>query len=429
MDMNNNGFFTNNQMYNQGFFQNPMINQYNYFNNFNPNMNQNNNNMIFNNQMMNMNMNMNMNMMLNNMMLNNMMLNNIQMDQNVMNNNNINNNNLKNDILNLDKDKLNLVNSIIEFFKENNILCMNFEYPNQIKALLDLLNENYSGFIYGNEVKSPLFYINEPKIIINFINSDYKVRKVNIPKSITQYDLYTIANLYKEFFHSKNILLIHKNKILNKDESSIDFISDNDKIIIIEPRYFPDDSYFKSLMKKSSNDFCNVDLTLYEGNKLHRSFPSDITIGEMCKAFYLIIGASNYEYLFLKYRNDGFRIYPNDKTKLKEFGHSLSIEERGKGVIIGTQIYVLGKKLNFVINSNDKHFTKHNYRIGILNKIEDIIIYSETIGLRRVKKIKIGEIEIKRDEDKRLSSLISLGIVKDFECQIEFEEKLYSLFS
>jgi len=410
MDMNNNGFFTNNQMYNQGFYQNPMINQYNPFNNFNPNMNQNNNNMIFNNQMMNMNMNMDM-------MLNNMMLNNIQMNQNNINNNILNNGN----IFNLDNDKLNLFISIFKFFKENNILCMNFEYSNQIKALLDLLNENYSGFKYENEVKSPLFYINEPKIIINFINSDYKVTKVNISKSITQYDLYTIANLYKNFFHSENILLIHKNKILNKDESSIDFISDNDNVIIIEPRYFPDDSYCKSLMKKSSNDFCNVDLTLYEGNKLYRTFPSDITIGEICKAFYLLIGANNYEYLFLKY-GDGFRIDPNDKRKLKEFCHSLSIEERDKGGV-GYHINVLGKQLNFVINSNEEHFTRYNYRIGMLNKIEDIIIYSEPIAGRRVKKIKIGEIEIKRDEDKRLSSLLSLGITKDFECQIEFGEK------
>ena len=172
-------------------------------------------------------------------------------------------------------------------------------------------------------------------------------------------------------------------------------------------------------MKKSSNDFCNVHLTLHEGNQLHRSFPSDITIGEMCKAFYLLIGESNYNYLFCKNR---FKIEPNDKRKLKEFGHSLLIEERGKGGTIGGYFNVLGKQINFTINSNEKHFTKHNNIIGMLNKIEDIKIYSELIVGRSVKK-KIGEIEIKRDEDKRLSSLLSLGITKDFECQIEFEEK------
>ena len=412
LNMNNNLFFmnnpiglNNNQMFNQNSFQNPMINQNNNsFYNINPNMFQNNNNMVLNNLMMNMNQ-----------MMMNMMVNNNQMNQNFMNNNN---NNVLNDdnIHNLDKDKLNLINSIIEFYKENNIVCMNFEYPNQIKALLNLLNENYSGFKYENDIKEPLFYINGSKINIKFINSNYEVKKVNIPKSITLYDLYTIANLYKYYFYNKNILLVYKNKILNKDESSIDFISDNDNIIIIEPRYFPDDSYYKSLMKKYSNDFFNVNLILYDGRKLNKAFPTDITIGEMCKAFYLILGASNYEYIFLKYRN-GFRIDPNNNTKLKEFGNFLSLEERGHEIIIGTQISMLGKQINFTIYSNDKNLTNHQNRIGILNKIEDIMIFYEAISLRRVKKIKIGEIEIKNGEDKRLCSLFSLGIIKDFNCK------------
>ena len=389
-NMDNIQFSMNNQMNTQNLIQNQMINHYSYsLDNINPYMNQNYNNMVLNNQM----------------------------NQNFMNGDNNNNNDLNN--YNLDEDKKELINSIIEFFKENNILCINFEYPNQIKALINLLNENYSGFKYENEVKDPLFYLKGPKIMIKFINSNFEVKKVKIPKlTITKYDLYTIANLYKYFFNNNKILLIHKNKILNKDESPIDFISDNDNIIIIEPRYFPDDSYYKSLMKKSSNDFRNVILNLYYGNILHRSFPSDITFGEMCKAFYLILGSSNYEYLFLKY-DEGFRIDPNDKRKLKEFVKSLSLEERGKGGIITAHIKVLGKQINFTINSNS-----YNYIIGILNKIEDIIIYYEPIEERKVKSIKIGEIEIKRDEDKRLCSLLSLGITKDFKCQIEFEERI-----
>ena len=215
--------------------------------------------------------------------------------------------------------------------------------------------------------------------------------------------------------------MIHKNKILNKDESSIDCISDNDNIIIIEPRYFPDDSYYKSLATKSSNDFKNVTLTLYEGNKLYRAFPSDITIGEMGIAFHLMLGSSNYEYLFFNY-GDGFIIDQNDKRKLKEFGGTLFLEEKGKGKIIGTYIKVLGKQINFTIYSNDKSLSPHYYRIGILNKIEDIMIYFEPIVERRVEKINIGEIEIKKAEDKKLFSLLSLGITKDFDCQIEFGE-------
>jgi hypothetical protein len=415
--MNNQIGINNNQMFNQNLIQNPMINQNNnsYYN-INPNMYQNNNNMILNNQMMNM-----MNLMNMNQMMMNMMLNNNQMNQNFMCNNN--NNNVSNDdnIYNLDKDRLNLINSIIDFFKQNNIECMNFEYPNQIKALLNLLNENYSGLKYENGVKDPLFYIKGPKIMIKFINSNYEVKKVYIPKSITQYDLYTVANLYKNCFKN-NILLIHKDKILNKEETSIDFISNNDNIIIIEPRYFPDDSYYNSLMKKSSNTFTNVLLTLDTGKRLHKVFPSDITIGEMCKVFSLILGASNGDYFL----HCGNKIHLNDKRKLKEFG-DLSLEFKYICNIKGLVIDVLGKQIKITIYSNEKAI--YGFRIGILNKIEDIMIYYEPIVEQRIKKIKIGEIEIKKDEDKRLCSLLSLGIIKDFDCHIEFGEKFLNFNS
>ena len=415
-NMNNNQFFmnnqvvlNNNQMFNQNLIQNPMINQYYnpFYNNY---MNQNNNNMILNNQMMYM---------IN--MYRNMIFNNNQMNQNLMNNN-FNNNGLNNDNninnYNLDNDKLNLINSISEFYKQNNIDCMNFAYPNQIKAILNLLNENFSGFTYENDVKDPLFYIKEPKIIIKFINSNYVVIKVKIPKSITQYDLYTIGDLYKwKYLH--DILLIHKNKVLKKNESSINFISDNDNIIIIEPRYFPDDSYYNSLRKKSSNDFRNLHLKLSNGQNLYKVFPSNITIGEVCKAFHLILGSSYLEYLYL---SSSQKINLNDKRYLKDFLNFTTLNRVIFDNIINGQINVLGKKLNFKIYSDGKLL--HNYIIGILNKIEDIMIYYEPIAGKRIKKIKIGAIEIKKNEDKRLCSLLSLGITKDFECQIEFGEKI-----
>ena len=118
-------------------------------------------------------------------------------------------------------------------------------------------------------MKDPLFYINEPKILISFINSNYIIKKVKILKSNTQ--LYTIADLYK-LSHNSNILLVHKNKILNKDESSFDFISDNDNIIIIEPIYFPDNTYYNSLKKKSLNEFGNITLILQNGKKINKVF-------------------------------------------------------------------------------------------------------------------------------------------------------------
>ena len=58
--------------------------------------------------------------------------------------------------------------------------------------------------------------------MIKFINSDYKEYKVNIPLSITKFDLYSIAQIYKCFQNNRkyavddysNILLINNNLIL-----------------------------------------------------------------------------------------------------------------------------------------------------------------------------------------------------------------------
>jgi len=412
LNMNNNQFFMNNQIrlnnnqtLNQNLIQNPMINQYNstFYN-----MYQNNNNMILNNQMMNMNQ-----------MMMNIMINNNKMNQNFMNKNN---NTLNDDnIYNLDKDRLNLINSIIEFYKENDMYYMNFKYPNQIKGILNLLNENYSKFRFGNTAEDPLFYIKGPKINIIFINSNYEIKKVKIPISITQYDLYTVANLCKRNYCIENILLIHKNKVLKKDESSIYFISDNDNILIIEPFYFPDNSYYNSLMKKSSNEIYNVSLTFQDGRKFNRIFPSDITIGEMCISFYLIFGLSNNHY-FIERNVHGLRIGLDDKRKLKEFKNPIILEERVPD-IIGLHINILGKPIKFTLYSNLD--TLHpTYIIGILNKIEDIMIYYEKVKGRKIKQIKIEQIEIKNNEEKRLCSLLSLGITNDFDCYIEFGEKL-----
>ena len=58
------------------------------------------------------------------------------------------------------------------------------------------------------------------------------------------------------------------NKILFKeDESSIESFIDDDIIIIVENRVFPDDSYYNSLIQNISNDDI-IDIHFHEGGKL-----------------------------------------------------------------------------------------------------------------------------------------------------------------
>jgi len=239
--------------YNQG---NPMLNQMG-------NCNQNNNQML--NQM-------------------NQMMAQMMMIQNMNQMNEINQEKRKKEMIqninlnNLNENQMELINSIIKFYKENGNEYMSFDYPNQIKNIIYL--------------EDPLDYIKEPKKIIRFINSDYKEYKVNIPLSITKYDIYSIARIYRcsnNAGNHSNIVLIYNNLILNRDETSIESISENHIIIIIEPRNFPDDSYYNSLQKRTESKG-NISFLFPSGKKINRIFPDNIKIYEIYKSINLEFG-------------------------------------------------------------------------------------------------------------------------------------------
>ena len=64
-----------------------------------------------------------------------------------------------------------------------------------------------------------------------------------IPNSITKFNLYTLV--YLDY-----CILGTKKKILEKDESPIDTILNEDNIIIIEEKRYPDKSYYNLLIQK-----------------------------------------------------------------------------------------------------------------------------------------------------------------------------------
>ena len=338
MGSNNQNNSMLNQMnnYNQG---NPMMNQMNNYNQNNQigNFNQNNQmlnqmgNCNQNNQMNNYNQN---NPMLNQMNAydqNNLMLNQMMNQMVMMMNQMMKQNNKKNqendkikeiirekrikeinrekrikrikeiiqniNLSNLNKNQMELINSIIKFYKENNNEYMNFDYPNQIKNMVFFLSLKYDKLDISDNIEDPLYYIEGPKKMIKFINSNYKEYKVKIPLSITKYDLYSIAQNYKCFKNNNkhytsdhsNILLINNNLILNRDETSIEFINENDIIIIIEPRNFPDDSYYKSLQERTKNKG-NIFFKFSLGKVIIEIFPDDIKIYEIYKSINLEFG-------------------------------------------------------------------------------------------------------------------------------------------
>ena len=163
--------------------------------------------------------------------------------------NKIQNSNNKN---NLDSNQKELLNLIIKFYQGNGNHFMNYDHPNQIKSLLNHLNPNNSEFKKSNYIEDILPYVNQDKKIIKFINSNYTLFNVKITYSISKLEFYSIEDSYK-CIYTTSILLIHNNKVLKKDESSIDDINNYDTIFIIEDRSYPDDSYYIYLQNKYQN--------------------------------------------------------------------------------------------------------------------------------------------------------------------------------
>ena len=260
----NNFMLSNNAQFN-------MMQNMNQFNNMN-----NQQNLMMQNMNQINNMNNQQNLMMQNMnQFNNFDLNKqIQIMQGMNNQINFNNNN----DINIPLNQINLLNSIISFYKNNNNDYMSYDNPNQIKNILNLLNPNYPGLKYDNtnKIEDPLYYIKTVKKTLKFINSDYIIYKVRIPITINKYDLYTIAKLYKNNNQSNSdVLLIYQNKVLAQDESSIEFMSEDEEIRIIEPRNYPDDSYYNFLNQKNGFKY-NIIFYLQSGNKKNLILPESI---------------------------------------------------------------------------------------------------------------------------------------------------------
>ena len=380
-------FGNNNQTNVSNFFLNQFSNQYNYQNNpfYNP---------MNNFNLMNQNIN----------QMNNMNL----MNQNMNNNHNLND-------LDYLIDFMKLINLIIKFYERNGNCNMNYNNKNQIKSLIKQILFNTNGI--DCKIKDPLYYLNEPKIQINFINSDYNVFKVKIPKSINNYDLYTIAKKYKSLDISE-ILLIHNNNILVEDESNIESILDNDNIIIIENRNYPnDDSYYNYLLKTNEQKL-NIYFTFCTGIKTLMALPINTKICEMIKAYFFRTGFDEKNYTLL-YNNQ--HLDSNDERKISEILRNLSnievfINNVAKG---GFSLYILGKEVEAnIINKKRNPLMK----IGLLNSTKDLINYynyspnyDEYIENKKVEKLVIIERKIIKEE----KCLASLGIKGNFICRIE----------
>ena len=391
--------------------QNSMLNNLMMMNN-NPMM-MNNPMMINNNPMM---MNNNPMMMNNQMMMNNpMMINNNPMMMNINMNNNNNNLGESNDDINLNYENLNevqknLINQIIKFYQENGCSEMNLQNKNQIKQLIKQINPHTIGkenetYFYCDEFN----YIKREKKIIKFVTSDFKILYIKIPTFITKFDLYSIAG-GKKVFQLTNFLLIHNNKILNKDDSSIDGIIDNDFVMIIENRLYPNKSAYINLQNRYPlNDILSLIVVFDNGKQRNYNLSREVTIQEFLS---MVIKENGLFERDTKFIHNSQIININSFQKIKESG----LNDKSNIFCIINHL----KAFNYygkVIKGETINKSEIPVFMGTLNKIS--FIFNELISYGNIRCITIGNIRLNKNSD---NCLFLYGIKDNFYFSCEMED-------
>ena len=409
----------NNNLMNQNLLYNQMIQNMNNINQMNQNQNFNlmNQNIIPNNQNFNqINQNQKFNQMNQNMIPNNQNFNQMNQSQNVNINMNfvsqIYNNNMNMNINNfwININQISLLLAIIDFYHktENEFVDINDKY--QIMNIMNRLNPNLSTLKQDNEILDPLHYINKPKKVVKFVNSDFKLFNVKIPTFIDKIDLYSIASLYKSLEIS-DILLISNNCIIKEDESSLDFISEGDLIIIIENRIYPDDSYYKSLLINNNNS--EIKNFIWKNSYgISLQFPSKITISQMKKAIYLKFGYHCKEIICEWFSRR------NDET-LKGIPSNSLLFYGQANQNLNTKINLLGKKIEIRIKIKNQQLI---IILGTLDSNQYLVRRIEAYLQEKIKIIYFNEKELLLNIKDEMS-IDSLGLKDGSVLMVITEEK------
>ena len=268
------------------------------------------------------------------------LMNQIIMEMNQMMMGNMNNQNNKFIIQN----PKNLVDKIINFYQEKNRIFMNYNEKYQISKLLENLDTKSPLLKEEKDIRDPLSYIKEKKKLIKFINHDFKIINVKVPTSIDKMTLYQIADLYKSLVGAE-FLLVYMNCILNKDESSIESITDGDFVIIIEDIYYLDDTYLNLLTDKNNiGKKKNVGLSFDTGLRINLIIPMKTKFSHLYKALILHFGC-NYEFHY-----NGQKIDYSNNDIVPE-NSNICVYQYNE--ILGNTLRIFGKKIELKINLNN----------------------------------------------------------------------------
>ena len=296
-------------------------------------------------------------------------------------------------INNYNKNQIKLLKIAVNFYKENNIVQMDFNNKIQINNLINYLFNPDIEFLNKTDEFKYITHDKRRKRIKFIFNSSLRCL-MDIPIFFTNKELYSIADRYKSFY-STNIILIHNNKILKDDESSLDEISNNDIIWIIEDRLYPDNTYYFNLQNKfSGKPKLNIFIEFAEG-KENFILSEEVTIHELIRA---IVEKKGYAIKDCKFLYNGRAFEQDDKRKIKEVMPS------------GGRIYchISGEVRNWLLGKQIKAITQYNtaFGVGTLDPIKNLFYPCGGRG-----KIIIGKIVLNSESENYLSFY---GINEDF---------------
>ena len=406
--------------------------QNNSFINNNQNMIINNNqNMNFNNNIpcMKFNNNQNMNSIINQNMdfNNNIPFMNFNNNQNMNFNNNIPFMNFNNN-QNMDFNNINSMNyNYSPFMNFNNISNLNFNNQDfsyqifqQMLQMNNLINMGFPNNNSNNENSEDIYpYIQGGRKEIIFINSKKEKNKVKIPISLRKNEIYSLAEKFKSTFYYEIKQLMHNNKILENDDSSIDCILNGDSIKIIE--FLDCDlTYYDTLRLKHKNSpKKNLRFEDDKGRRIVLDLPEDITVIEMKKSF---LSKMEIPFKYLEGFHFTFNAEPlvnnNETIKIVDFfsmSYMPCIKVITKNLCFNAPVSVKGKRIrvSFYLKDSKKSIDDD---IGTLNQIKElheIIFYLLCSKGKAI--IYPGGIEVKRNDERTFSDI---GIRDNFICRI-----------